>query len=184
MRDDWKRRLDRATAELLRRDDPVALVREMDALDASARCPFVWPRGPVFGVAALGPQPDARWRLVSEATDGTPQEAQDALNSLLWFQAKDEADTVAQRRELLAAVRRLGCERIGELTVLGIRHRIVRGDEYVRCGPVVSPSGCVKSAGPTRDGTTPTTAPTTSAARTATSARQASRSTSPPERCP
>lgn len=131
--DDWKRRLERAAAELLRRDDPVALVREMDALDASTRYPYVWPRGPVFGVAALGPEPDTRWRLVSEATDGTPQEARDALNSLLWFQAKDEAGTVAERRELLAAVNLLECERTDELTVLGTRYRIVRGDEYARC---------------------------------------------------
>ncbi|MDQ0773284.1 hypothetical protein QF026_001750 [Streptomyces aurantiacus] len=133
MSDDWKRRMEQAAAELLRRDDPVALVREVDALDASTRCPYVWPRGPVFGVAALGPEPDARWRLVSEATDGTPQDARDALNSLLWFRAKDEADTVAERRELLAAVRLLECERIDELTVLGSRYRVVRGDEYARC---------------------------------------------------
>ncbi|MFS8201201.1 DUF5954 family protein [Streptomyces sp. CWNU-52B] len=139
MNDDWKRRMERAAAELLRRDDPVALVREVDALNASTRFPHVWPRGPVFGVAALGPEPDARWRLVSEATDGTPQEARDALNSLLWLRAKDEADTVAERRELLAAVRLLECERIDELTVLGNRYRVVRGDEYTRCGLTEGP---------------------------------------------
>jgi len=137
--DDWKRQLERAAAELLRRDNPVALVREVDALDASTRYPYVWPRGPVFGVAALGPEPDARWRLVSEATDGTPQEARDALNSLLWFQAKDEAGTVPERRELLAAVHLLECERIDELTVLGTRYRVVRGDKYAHCGLTEGP---------------------------------------------
>ncbi|WP_307534807.1 DUF5954 family protein [Streptomyces sp. V3I8] len=139
MSDDWKRRMERAAVELLHRDDPVALVREVDALDASSRYPYVWPRGPVFGVAALGPQPGACWRLVSEATDGTPQEARDALNSLLWFQAKDEAGTVAERRELLVAVRLLECDRIDELTVLGTRYRVVRGDEYARCGLTEGP---------------------------------------------
>ncbi|MFI1480303.1 DUF5954 family protein [Streptomyces sp. NPDC020747] len=139
MSDDWMRQLERAAAELLRRDDPVALVREVDALNASTRFPYVWPRGPVFGVAALGPEPDARWRLVSEATDGTPQEARDALNSLLWFQAKDEAGTVPERRELLAAVHLLECERIDELTVLGTRYRVVRGDEYAHCGLTEGP---------------------------------------------
>ncbi len=139
MNDDWKRRLERVGAELRHRDDPVALVREMDALDASARYPYVWPRGPVFGVAVLGPEAGARWRLVTEVTDGTPQEARDALNSLLWFKAKDDAGTVTQRRELLAAVRLLECERINELTVLGTRYRIVRGDEFVRCGLLDGP---------------------------------------------
>ncbi|MGC5566628.1 DUF5954 family protein [Streptomyces sp. FR-108] len=139
MSDNWKRRMEQAAADLLRRDDPVALVREVDALDASARYPYVWPRGPVFGVAALGPGTDSRWRLVCEATEGTPQEARDALNSLLWFQAKDEVGTVPERRELLAAVRLLECERIDELTVLGTRYRVVRGDEYARCGLTEGP---------------------------------------------
>ncbi|MFJ2256728.1 DUF5954 family protein [Streptomyces sp. NPDC087844] len=139
MSDDWKRRMEQAAAELLRRDDPVALVREVDALDASSRYPYVWPRGPVFGVAALGPESGARWRLVSEATDGTPQEARDALNSLLWLRAKDEAGTVAERRELLATVHLLECERIDELAVLGTRYRVVRGDEYAHCGLTEGP---------------------------------------------
>ncbi|MEN8654557.1 DUF5954 family protein [Streptomyces sp. 21So2-11] len=139
MRDDWKQRIDEVGAELLRRDDPSAMVREMDALDASDRYPYVWPRGAVFGVAALGPEPDAQWRLVEAVTEGAPQDARDSLNSLLWFKAKDDAETPAERRELLAAVGALERERINELTVLGIRYRMVRGDEYARCGTESGP---------------------------------------------
>ncbi|MDJ0462733.1 DUF5954 family protein [Streptomyces sp. H27-C3] len=105
----------------------------------SDRYPYVWPRGAVFGVAALGPEPDAQWQLVEEVTERAPQDARDNLNSLLWFKAKDEAETPAERRELLAAVGILERERIDELTVLGIRYRIVRGDEYARCGQESGP---------------------------------------------
>ncbi|MEV7547643.1 DUF5954 family protein, partial [Streptomyces sp. NPDC089915] len=71
-----------------------------------------------------------RWRVVVEVTHDCPQQARDGLNSLLWFRAKDEAQTSAERRPLLAAVARLETESVDELTVLDTRYRVVRAEEY------------------------------------------------------
>ncbi|MEU7123581.1 DUF5954 family protein [Streptomyces zaomyceticus] len=67
---------------------------------------------------------------VVEVTHGCPQQARDALNSLLWFRAKDQAKSRQERRALLAAVARLETESVDELTVLGTRYRVVRAEEY------------------------------------------------------
>ncbi|SFC01684.1 DUF5954 family protein [Streptomyces aidingensis] len=117
-----------------RRGGPVSQVAEADAMDAAHRYPNVVLRGPVFGVAAQGPEDGRRWRVVIEVTAVCPQVARDSLNSLLWFRAKDDTDDPAERRELLAAVGRLDTERVDELTVRGTRFRVVRGDEYARVG--------------------------------------------------
>lgn len=68
--------------------------------------------------------------MVVEVTHGCPQQARDGLNSLLWFRAKDDAKSPAQRRALLAAVARLENEYVDELTVLDTRYRVVRAEEY------------------------------------------------------
>ncbi|MEU3963082.1 DUF5954 family protein [Streptomyces buecherae] len=134
MIDDWKRQLDALHAALVRRDDPVAWVTEADAVTASRRYPNPALRGPVFGVAAQDPAGDARWRVLLPVVDGMPQQARDALNSHLWFRAKDDTDDPAVRRELLAAVAVLEREPVNEIEVLGVRYRVVRGDEFARSG--------------------------------------------------
>ncbi|MFJ7999538.1 DUF5954 family protein [Streptomyces sp. NPDC096310] len=134
MADDWKRQLERLHAGLVERDDPAAWVAEADAVDAAQRYPYLAPRGPVFGVAAQDPRTDGRWRLIEEATDATPQQARDALHSSLWFRARDDTDDRAVRRALLAAVAVLEREPVDELEVLGVRYRVVRGDEFARSG--------------------------------------------------
>ncbi|MFF3739167.1 DUF5954 family protein [Streptomyces sp. NPDC002566] len=135
MTDDWKQRLDALHAELVRRDDPVAWVMEADAVEASRRYPDLAPRGPVFGVAAQDTSAgDPRWRLLKPVVNGTPQQARDGLNSHLWFKAKDDTDDPAVRRELLSAVRVLEREPADEVTALGVRYRVVRGDEFARMG--------------------------------------------------
>ncbi|MFJ5798182.1 DUF5954 family protein [Streptomyces decoyicus] len=135
MGDDWKRQIDRLHEGLVRRDDPTEWVAEADAVDASYRYPHLTLRGPVFGLAARHPEPGADWRLLRPAIGGTPQEARDSLNSLLWFKAKDDTDDPRRRRELLSAVSVLEHEPVDELTVLGVRYRVVRGDEFARSGP-------------------------------------------------
>ncbi|MFJ3768995.1 DUF5954 family protein [Streptomyces sp. NPDC090082] len=110
--------------------EPVEAAVEADARDAAVHNGTLAVRGPLFGVAAQGAGDGRRWRVVVEVTQGCPQEARDALNSLLWFRAKDEAGDRAERRALLAAVARLERERVDELTVLGTRFRIVRAEEY------------------------------------------------------
>ncbi|MFJ6695345.1 DUF5954 family protein [Streptomyces sp. NPDC091272] len=111
--------------------EPVEAAIEADALDAVQQNGILGVRGPVFGVAVQEAADGRCWRVVSEVTAGCPQQARDALNSLLWIKAKDDAPDKAQRRALLAAVARLERERVDELTVLGARYRIVRAEEYV-----------------------------------------------------
>lgn len=135
MSDDWKRRLDALHADLVRRDDPVAWVTEADAVEASRRYPHIALRGPVFGVAAREPSAaEPGWRLLKPVVDGMPQQARDGLNSHLWFKAKDGTDDPAARRELLAAVAVLERAPADEVEALGVRYRVVRGDEFARTG--------------------------------------------------
>ncbi|MFC9344222.1 DUF5954 family protein [Streptomyces sp. NPDC057020] len=103
---------------------------EADAHDAAVRNSALAVRGPLFGVVSQSQDDGQRWRVVVEVTHGCPQQARDALNSLLWFRAKDEAKNPAERRMLLAAVARLETEYVDELTVLGTRYRVVRAEEY------------------------------------------------------
>ncbi|MFF9502358.1 DUF5954 family protein [Streptomyces sp. NPDC014656] len=110
--------------------EPVQAVMEADALDAAARHSGLAVRGPLFGVAAQDQDAGRRWQVTVEVTHGCPQQARDALNSLFWFRAKDEAKSRQERRALLAAVARLEKEPVDELTVLGTRYRVVRAEEY------------------------------------------------------
>ncbi|MER6475022.1 DUF5954 family protein [Streptomyces filamentosus] len=110
--------------------EPVDAVREADARDAADRYSGLAVRGPLFGAAAQDAEGGRRWRVVVGVTHGCPQEARDALNSLLWFRAKDDAQSRQERRALLAAVARLETEPLDELTVLGARYRVVRAEEY------------------------------------------------------
>ncbi|GAQ56309.1 DUF5954 family protein [Streptomyces acidiscabies] len=132
MTDDWKRHIDELHAELVRRDDPVAWVREADAVEASRRYPLLALRGPVFGVAVR--EGEGRWRVKTALVDGMPQMARDELHSHLWFAAKDDTDDPAERRALIAAVSVLEKEPANEVEALGVRYRIVRGDEFARSG--------------------------------------------------
>ena len=134
MAEHWKRKLDRLHADLVRRDDPAEWVTEADAVDASSRYPHLALRGPVFGLAIQESGAGAPWRLAKPVTSGTPQEARDDLNSLLWFKARDDTDDAPTRRELLAAVAQLEKKPLNEMTVLGVRYRVVRGDEFARTG--------------------------------------------------
>ncbi|WP_420036112.1 DUF5954 family protein [Streptomyces sp. cg28] len=114
--------------------EPLDAVREADAFDSVTRYSRLAVRGPLFGVAAHSGGARDRWRVVREVASAEPQDARDGLNSLLWFKAKDEAKDRAERRALLAAVKRLETEPVDELTVLGVRYRVVRADEYAAMG--------------------------------------------------
>ncbi|MBH1937783.1 hypothetical protein I5Q34_26515 [Streptomyces sp. AV19] len=116
-------------------EGPVEAVAEADALDAALDMNAVLVRGPLFGVAAQDAGEAPRWRVVVGVQAGCPQQARDSLNSLLWFRAKDEAKSAAERRALLTAVAQLESERVDELTVLGTRYRVVRAEEYAGLGP-------------------------------------------------
>ncbi|MFD4377574.1 DUF5954 family protein [Streptomyces sp. NPDC058486] len=125
--------------------EPVEAVMEADAADAAARHSGLAVRGPLFGVAAHGEDDGRRWRVVVEVTHSCPQQARDALNSQLWFRAKDEAKSRQERRALLAAVARLEKEYVDELTVLDTRYRVVRAEEYA----AIDPNGGIETPRPT-----------------------------------
>jgi hypothetical protein len=134
MADNWKRQVHALHSELVHRDNPAAWVSEADAVDASRRYPHIALRGPVFGIAVHDPAAGSGWRLLKSVVDGMPQQARDGLNSHLWFKAKDETDDPGVRRELLAAVTVLEQDPVNDLEVLGVRYRVVRGDEFARSG--------------------------------------------------
>ncbi|MCD2469530.1 DUF5954 family protein [Streptomyces sp. MBT42] len=106
--------------------EPVEAAMEADAADAAASHSALAVRGPLFGVTMQDRdhEGERRWRVIVEVTHGCPQHARDALNSLFWFRAKDEAKSRQERRALLAAVARLETEHVDELTVLGTRYRV------------------------------------------------------------
>ncbi|MCX5232983.1 DUF5954 family protein [Streptomyces sp. NBC_00233] len=110
--------------------EPAEAAMEADARDAAARHSALAVRGPLFGVARQSKGDGQRWRVIVDVTHGCPQQARDALNSLLWFRAKDEAKSPAERCALLGAVARLENEYVDELTLLGARYRVVRAEEY------------------------------------------------------
>ncbi|MFD9792495.1 DUF5954 family protein [Streptomyces sp. NPDC059070] len=112
--------------------EPVEAVAEADAVDAVLRAGGFAVRGPVFGVAA---QDGPRWRVVGAVAAADPQEARDSLNSLFWSRAKNDPVDRTERRALLEAVALLERERVGELTVLGTRYRVIRVEEYAGAGP-------------------------------------------------
>jgi hypothetical protein len=110
--------------------EPVEAAVEADARDAAVRSSTLAVRGPLFGVASPCGDGGRRWRVVVEVTHGCPQQARDALNSMLWFRARDEAKDRDERRALLKAVARLESECVDELSVLDTRYRVVRAEEY------------------------------------------------------
>jgi hypothetical protein len=119
---------------------PVEMIVEADRLDAAQRWSHYVIRGPLFGLAVCEPGASG-WRMVTAMSDGFPQASRDALNSQLFFRAKDDTDDPALRRELLSAVKRLDREPVNELTLAGARYRVVRGDEffYIHDGTVEPP---------------------------------------------
>jgi hypothetical protein len=132
---DYRKTPRHLTITVTHRDDPVSEVTEQDTIRAAERYPNVVIRGPVFGFAAQAPEDGPGWRLLSDVSDGFPQHSRDALNSHLWFRARDETNAGDPLRErLLAAVARLETEPVNELAVDGTRYRVVRGDEFARLG--------------------------------------------------
>ncbi|WP_407563412.1 DUF5954 family protein [Streptomyces sp. 184] len=130
MRDNADRKPQRVTIRLPDQDDPVAGVTETDAAQHAIRYPYMLVRGPLFGIAEQQPDQGPLWRLRSDMDSGMPQDARDALNSQLWFTAKDRATDREHRRRLLEAVALLEREPVDEVRVGPVRYRIVRADEF------------------------------------------------------
>ncbi|MGC4946743.1 DUF5954 family protein [Streptomyces sp. DT224] len=114
--------------------EPVEAAIEADAFDAASRNRLAV-RGPLFGVAARSEDDGDRWKVLVPITNGCPQQARDDLQSKLWFRAKDEAETEAERRALLGAVARLETGKPPEVHVRGTCYRVVRAEEYAGLDP-------------------------------------------------
>lgn len=107
---------------------------QTDALQGALNTDKATARSPLSGAAAQGAGETPRSRVLIAMQYNCPQQALDEHNSLSSFRAKNKPHNAAQRRTLLAAVARLENERVDELTVLGTRYRVVRGEEYTGLG--------------------------------------------------
>ncbi|GAA2100046.1 DUF5954 family protein [Actinomadura alba] len=119
--------LERKFHDLMTAAHPISAMAAADALRAVRAYPQVLMVGPVFGVAE---QARHGWE-VSSTAEATPQAARDVLAERLRKHAEVAVDA-ATRGEFLAVAGRLDRERRDDLTVAGLRFRIVRVEQVVR----------------------------------------------------
>lgn len=123
------------TIKVTAQDNPVAALAEEEAWLARESYPrLLAGGGPVFGHARE--REEGGWEVLS-FDGGTPQDARDAM-AWTFRRMAGQADgdgAVARARECTAAADRLDWEKTDELTVLGDRYRVVRGEEFIRMGP-------------------------------------------------
>lgn len=115
---------------------PVALLAETEAWAARQACPRITAAGsPAFGTATE--QPGGGWVLGPHHGGPQPQGVRDALGAAfrLAAAAAHAAGDAAARQAHETAARRLEREVLDELTVCGVRHRVVRAELFIRCGP-------------------------------------------------
>ncbi|WP_030892405.1 DUF5954 family protein [Streptomyces sp. NRRL S-1868] len=116
-------------------EDPAAAQAEEEAQQARERFPDLMGLEPVFGVAQE--REAGGWSLHGYFSNIYPQQARDSLGShlrLLAQQAEQDGDEAAHA-QLQHAADRLDRERVDEMTVCGIRYRVVRAEQIIRSGP-------------------------------------------------
>jgi len=114
---------------------PVAALADVEAWRARDGYPDVRFGGPVFGVAREREQ--GGWELHPYFSALEPQAARDSMGShfrMLAHEAEQSGDQ-AGHEECVRAAERMDREAIDEMTVLGTRYRVVRGDRFIRSGP-------------------------------------------------
>ncbi|MFJ3891629.1 DUF5954 family protein [Streptomyces sp. NPDC090083] len=117
-------------------DAPAAALADVEAWQARTTHPDVLGGGgPVFGVAEE--LEAGGWRIVSLFSGSYPQGARDSMAMTFRERARsaEDAGDRETQREWLRNAERLDWEALDELTVLGRRFRIVRGDQFIRMGP-------------------------------------------------
>ncbi|MBZ4322532.1 DUF5954 family protein [Streptomyces huiliensis] len=115
---------------------PVAALADEDAWRARDAYPdLMGVGGAVFGPARE--REEGGWEILSYLSGQTPQDARDSLASHFRRLAREaeEAGDGAARAECATAYELLDWEPVDELTVLGTRYRVVRGERFVRSGP-------------------------------------------------
>lgn len=116
-------------------EEPVAALAEEEARTARNRYPKILGAGLVFGVAEE--REAGGWSLHSHFSNDFPQQARESLGShlrLLAQQAERAGDDAA-REEFQRAGERPDWETVDEMTVRGIRYRVVRAEQVIRSGP-------------------------------------------------
>ncbi|WP_405865833.1 DUF5954 family protein [Streptomyces sp. NBC_01515] len=117
-------------------DAPAAALADVEAWQARKAYPDVLGGGgAIFGVAEE--IETGGWKIVSLFSTPYPQGARDTMAMTFREQARaaEDAGDPETRREWLRNAERLDWEALDELTVLGRRFRIVRGDQFIRMGP-------------------------------------------------
>ncbi|MGW2599613.1 DUF5954 family protein [Streptomyces klenkii] len=124
-------------------DAPVAALADEEAWLARDAYPgILGAGGPVFGVARE--REEGGWEMLTGFADPAPQDSRDTMAALFRRAARDaeaagdavgDAAPGAAREELLAAAGRLDWEALDEMTVGGVRHRVVRAEQFIRTGP-------------------------------------------------
>ncbi len=115
---------------------PVEALTDLEAWRAREAYPDILSAGgPVFGVAVEREQ--GGWRLRPHLSNPTPQGAREGMSSIFrrMAQEAEQAGDLDARRECTAAAERLDWEVVDELTVRGVRHRVVRAESFIRMGP-------------------------------------------------
>ncbi|KNB52299.1 DUF5954 family protein [Streptomyces caatingaensis] len=115
---------------------PVAALADEEAWRARDGYPEVLGAGgAVFGVARE--RAEGGWTVLSHLGDHAPQDARDTLASHFRRLAQDARATGdrALHEECAAAYGLLDREAVDDLTVGGVRHRVVRAERFVRMGP-------------------------------------------------
>ncbi|MGW6916372.1 DUF5954 family protein [Kitasatospora sp. NPDC054939] len=117
-------------------DAPVAVLADVEAWTAREAYPRILAAGgPAFGVAKE--RSDGAWELLPYFGESQPQCVRDGLAST-FRRAAAEAGTAGDGRaaaECSAAAVRLDGEVLDELTVCGVRYRVVRAEQFIRSGP-------------------------------------------------
>ncbi|MGW7515300.1 DUF5954 family protein [Streptomyces sp. NPDC054796] len=116
-------------------EDPEAALAEEEAHLARERYPHFMGLGPVFGVAHE--REAGGWSLHGYFSNAYPQQARETLGSHLRRLAHqaEEAGDEAAREELQRAGERPDWETVDEMTVRGVRYRVVRAEQVIRSGP-------------------------------------------------
>jgi hypothetical protein len=90
--------------------------------------------GPAFGVAhelELG-----GWQLHRFYSCSYPQEARESMGSTFRLLAQQHPEGSAEHAECMRAAERLDWEVLDEMTVLGVRYRVIRAEQFIRTGPL------------------------------------------------
>lgn len=117
-------------------EGPVEAVADVEAWQARTAYPdLLGLGGPVFGVARECET--GGWEMLDSFAGLAPQDSRDDMGAHLRGQGRrvGEAGDAAGRAQCMEAAERLEWEALNELTVLGVRYRVVRAERFIRSGP-------------------------------------------------